>query len=37
VCGPTVFVEEIATMLVDLGHSPSSIRLERFGFSGDGP
>jgi len=35
VCGPTVFVETVATTLVDLGHRPSSIRLERFGFSGD--
>ena len=34
VCGPTVFVETVATTLVDLGHDPSSIRLERFGASG---
>jgi ferredoxin-NADP reductase len=34
VCGPTVFVETLATTLVDLGHDPSSIRLERFGGTG---
>ena len=33
VCGPTEFVESIATRLVDLGHPPSEIRLERFGGS----
>jgi len=31
VCGPTVFVETIASALVDLAHDPLSIRLERFG------
>jgi ferredoxin-NADP reductase len=31
VCGPTTFVEGVATTLVDLGHDPSSVRLERFG------
>jgi ferredoxin-NADP reductase len=31
VCGPTVFVETVATALVDLGHDPLSVRLERFG------
>jgi ferredoxin-NADP reductase len=31
VCGPTAFVEHIATALVDLGHDPSHVRLERFG------
>ncbi|HYO36295.1 MAG TPA: FAD-binding oxidoreductase [Geodermatophilus sp.] len=35
VCGPTVFVETVATTLVDLGHSPSAVRLERFGGTGD--
>jgi ferredoxin-NADP reductase len=35
VCGPTSFVESTATTLVDLGHDPSWIRLERFGGSGD--
>ena len=34
VCGPTAFVEMVATDLVDIGHDPSSIRLERFGGSG---
>ncbi len=34
VCGPTVFVETVATVLVDLGHDPAGIRLERFGASG---
>jgi ferredoxin-NADP reductase len=33
VCGPTAFVETIATTLVDLGHDPAWIRLERFGDS----
>jgi ferredoxin-NADP reductase len=31
VCGPTYFVESVATLLVDLGHDPSAVRLERFG------
>ncbi len=31
VCGPTRFVEDTATTLVDLGHPPTSVRLERFG------
>ena len=31
VCGPTTFVETVASTLVDLGHDPSSVRLERFG------
>ncbi len=35
VCGPTAFVEDVAAALVDLGHDPSGIRLERFGGSGD--
>ncbi|MGY1694377.1 MULTISPECIES: FAD-binding oxidoreductase [unclassified Geodermatophilus] len=35
VCGPTVFVETVAGALVDLGHDPRSIRLERFGGSTD--
>jgi len=34
VCGPTDFVETTATALVDLGHDPAWIRLERFGSSG---
>ncbi|HEU4618816.1 MAG TPA: ferredoxin reductase [Gammaproteobacteria bacterium] len=35
VCGPTSFVEGVATALVDLGHGPGSIRTERFGPSAD--
>jgi len=31
VCGPTYFVEGVAGLLVDLGHDPATIRLERFG------
>jgi ferredoxin-NADP reductase len=33
VCGPTGLAESIATALVDLGHEPTSIRIERFGQS----
>jgi ferredoxin-NADP reductase len=33
VCGPTAFAESVATALVDLGHDPTSIRIERFGES----
>jgi ferredoxin-NADP reductase len=35
VCGPTEFVETVATQLVDVGHPPSEIRLERFGGSSE--
>ncbi len=35
VCGPTLFAEATATALVDLGHDPSAIRIERFGSSGE--
>ncbi|MGR7027171.1 ferredoxin reductase [Geodermatophilus sp. URMC 62] len=35
VCGPTYFVEDVAAQLVELGHEPSAIRLERFGASGE--
>ncbi|MGY1810584.1 FAD-binding oxidoreductase [Blastococcus sp. SYSU D00669] len=35
VCGPTTFAEAVATTLVDLGHEPRSIRIERFGNAGD--
>ena len=35
VCGPTAFVETVASTLVDLGHDPSAVRLERFGGTGD--
>jgi ferredoxin-NADP reductase len=31
VCGPTSFVESVASGLVELGHDPASIRTERFG------
>lgn len=31
VCGPTAFVEAVASALVDLGHEPSRITTERFG------
>jgi ferredoxin-NADP reductase len=34
VCGPTGFVESMTTKLVGQGHSPSTIRTERFGPSG---
>lgn len=31
VCGPTGFVEHVATALVELGHEPMRVRTERFG------
>ena len=34
VCGPTGFVEAVASSLVELGHEPERIRTERFGPSG---
>jgi ferredoxin-NADP reductase len=34
VCGPTDFVETAASALVELGHEPGRIRLERFGGTG---
>lgn len=34
VCGPTGFVDEIATTLVTLGHPEHRVRTERFGASG---
>jgi ferredoxin-NADP reductase len=34
ICGPTPFVEHVATLLVELGHDPLMIRTERFGPSG---
>jgi ferredoxin-NADP reductase len=34
VCGPTPFVEAVATLLIDAGHDPARIRTERFGPSG---
>jgi ferredoxin-NADP reductase len=37
VCGPTPFVEEVASDLVALGHDPGLVKTERFGPSGGGP
>jgi len=34
VCGPTAFVEVVATLLVRLGHEPTRVRTERFGPTG---
>ena len=34
VCGPSGFVEAVATVLVDAGHEPARIRTERFGPTG---
>jgi ferredoxin-NADP reductase len=34
VCGPTPFVEAVATALVELGHAPDRVRTERFGPTG---
>ncbi|MBD0293500.1 MAG: ferredoxin reductase [Jiangellaceae bacterium] len=34
VCGPTGFVETVATLLTDVGHDPARIRTERFGPTG---
>jgi ferredoxin-NADP reductase len=34
VCGPTGFVEAVASALVDLGHDPQNVRTERFGPTG---
>ena len=34
VCGPTGFVEAVASTLVELGHDPARIRTERFGATG---
>ena len=34
VCGPSAFVETVASTLVDLGNDPSRIRTERFGPTG---
>jgi ferredoxin-NADP reductase len=34
ICGPTGFVEAVASTLVDLGHEPQRIRTERFGPTG---
>ena len=34
VCGPTGFVEQVADLLVELGHDPGAIHAERFGPTG---
>lgn len=34
VCGPSRFVETVASALVELGHEPDRIRTERFGPTG---
>jgi ferredoxin-NADP reductase len=34
VCGPTAFVEQVAELLVSLGHDPAMVKTERFGPSG---
>ena len=34
ICGPSAFVESIASTLVDLGHDPGRVRTERFGPTG---
>jgi ferredoxin-NADP reductase len=34
VCGPTPFVEAVASGLVELGHEPAKIKTERFGATG---
>ncbi|HZB24225.1 MAG TPA: ferredoxin reductase [Gaiellaceae bacterium] len=34
VCGPTPFVEAVASALVELGHDPARVRTERFGPTG---
>jgi ferredoxin-NADP reductase len=34
VCGPTAFVEAVASSLTELGHDPARVRTERFGASG---
>jgi ferredoxin-NADP reductase len=31
VCGPTGFAEAAAEHLLDLGHAPARVRVERFG------
>ena len=35
VCGPTPFVEAVASALVELGHEPAEVKTERFGPTGD--
>jgi ferredoxin-NADP reductase len=36
VCGPTGFVEAVATNLVMVGHEPAQVKTERFGPTGGG-
>ena len=33
-CGPTAFVEDVSSFLVELGHDPLTVKTERFGPSG---
>ena len=35
VCGPTPFVEDVSSFLVELGHDAIAIKTERFGPTGD--
>ncbi|MDQ3714760.1 MAG: ferredoxin reductase [Actinomycetota bacterium] len=37
VCGPTGFVEAVASVLTELGHPPGRVKTERFGDSGGAP
>jgi ferredoxin-NADP reductase len=34
VCGPTLFVEDVSSFLIDLGHDARAIKTERFGPTG---
>ncbi len=34
VCGPTPMVESVASLLVDMGYDPASVKTERFGATG---
>jgi ferredoxin-NADP reductase len=36
ICGPTPFVETVASHLVAMGYGASSIKTERFGPTGEG-
>jgi ferredoxin-NADP reductase len=36
VCGPTSFVETVASSLVELGYLPARVKTERFGATGGG-
>jgi ferredoxin-NADP reductase len=35
ICGPTLFVETAAALLVELGHEPARVKTERFGPTGE--